>query len=219
MSKKSKTSTEPSKFAKPYLQQGASALTGAYGANAGKIQGYTDSTLGLLMPELTQRFQQGDAGVDAARNYGVNVLSGQYLDSNPHLQGVIDSTNEDVADRVNAIMGLRGLSGGSNHAGVVTKELAKNTAGLRYADYARERGAQDAAAGRAGSIAAADYLPVQGLLASLNASTLPLQAAGSYAGGLGGLFGQYNTTSQKNPFLPGLVGSGLAGWASGGFAT
>lgn len=192
----------------------------AYDANAGQIQGYTDSTLGLLMPELRNRFQQGDAGVDAARDYGVNVLSGQYLDQgNPHLQAMLDAMNTDTTDRVNAWAGLKGFSGGTNHAGVLSKEILKNEANVRYNDYARERGAQDAAAGRAGSIAAADYLPVQGLLSTLGASTIPLQAAGAYAGGLGGLFGQYNTTTQKNPFLPGLVGSGLAGWASGGFAT
>jgi len=197
MSKKSKSTTGPSKFAQPFIRQGADALSNAYQSNQSNIQQQTDNTLGMLNPFLQERLQEGNAGVNAAQQYGVDVLAGNYLNNNPHLQSVIDMTNADVADAVNAQMGLKGLTGGSNHAGVLGKQISQNTANLRYGDYARERGAMDSAASRSGQLASAEYLPVQGMLQSLQASTMPLQAAGMYAGGLGGLLGGYQSQSGR----------------------
>lgn len=217
MSKKSKSSSGPSKFAQPFIQQGANTLQSAYNQTAPAIQQQTDMVLGGLNPFLNDRLENGNAGVNAAQQYGLDVLAGNYLDGNPHLQGVIDMTNADVADAVNANLGLRGLTGGSNHAGVLAKQISQNTANLRYGDYARERGAQDAAAGRAGQLASAEYLPVNSLLSTISAAASPLSAATQYAGGLGSLLGSYQTQSQSNPLLPGIIGAGLGGWASGGF--
>lgn len=217
MSKKSKTTTGPSKFAQPFIRQGAQTLEGAYNATAPKIQQQTDMVLGGLNPFLMDNLENGNAGVNAAQQYGLDVLAGDYLNNNPYLDQVIDYTNEDIANSVNANMGLRGLTGGSSHAGVLAREIGRNTANLRYGDYARERGVMDSAAGRAGSLAQAEYLPVGGLLSTIQAQQAPLNAASQYAGGLGALLGNSTTTSQPNNWIAGLLGAGLGGWASGGF--
>jgi len=195
MSKKSKTTTGPSKFAQPFIQRGAAELDSAYGQAKGAVQQQTDNVMGLLNPFLTDRMQNGDPGVNAARDYGVDVLSGKYLEGNPYLDQIIADSNNDIKNQMQASLGVKGLTGGSDYANLISRNIARNSTNLRYGDYNAERGRMDGAAGRAGGIASADYLPVQGLLASLQASKAPFDLASQYAGGLGGLLGGYQTQS------------------------
>lgn len=175
---------------------------------------------GLIGDFAKDRLENGNAGVNAAQNYGVDVLSGQYLtQNNPYFQDMLGNALDASTNRTQAALGVRGLTGSSNMADAIARENAKVATSLAYNDYGRERAAQDAAAGRAGSIAAAEYLPVQGLLSSIGVQQAPLNAASQYAGGLGGLLGGYQTQTKPSGGLMGLLGSGLAGWASGGFAT
>lgn len=194
---KQSSTSKPWKEVRPQILGAANSLTDAYNTNAGNIQKLTDSTLGQVTPWLSQRLEQGDTGVNAARDYGTDVLSGKYLDEgNPYLQQIIDDTNNDVLNQTQAALGVRGLTGGSNYADIISRNIGRNTSNLRYNDYARERGAMDSAAGRAGGIASADYLPIQGLFGALQASQTPIDAASRYAGGLGGLLGGYQSQSQ-----------------------
>lgn len=198
MSKKQKTESGPSKFAQPFITRGANTLDAAYGQNAGKIQGYTDDVVGTLLPSLTERYKNGDAGVNAARDYGTDVMSGKYLtQNNPYFDDMLSNALGKSTNATQAALGLRGLTGGSDYAGIIADRNSQTATNLAYNDYARERGSMDAAAGRAGSIAAADYLPVGGLLSTLQASQTPLNAAQGYAGSLGGLLGGYQSGSQK----------------------
>lgn len=98
----------------------------------------------------------------------------------------------------------------------ISKNLAQNETNLRYNDYGAERARMDSAAGRAGQIASADYLPVSGLLSTLQASTTPIQAASQYAGSLGGLLGGYGTQSNRPSTADSILGglSTAAGVAS-----
>lgn len=208
MSKKSKTTTGPSKFAQPFIQRGAAELDSAYGQAKGAVQAQTDNVMGLLNPFLTDRMQNGDPGVNAARDYGVDVLSGKYLEGNPYLDQIIADSNNDIKNQMQASLGVKGLTGGSDYANLISRNIARNSTNLRYGDYNAERGRMDGAAGRAGGIASADYLPVQGLLSSLQASKAPFDLASQYAGGLGGLLGGYQTQSQPSGILNNLIGAG-----------
>lgn len=197
------------------------ALDDAYNANSGKIQSLTDSTVGMLNPWLTDKLENGDVGVNAARDYGVDVLAGKYLgEGNPYLDDMIGRSINDSTNATQAALSLKGLTGGSSYADIISRNAGNLSGNMRFADYNNERSRMDAAAGRASSYAAADYLPIAGLMDTVGMSLTPLQAAQGYAGGIGGLMGNYTSTTQKQgagSALGGLLGAGLAGWASGGF--
>src|SRR3546814_387044 len=76
------------------------------------------------------------------------TMNGEYLDGNPHLQGIIDRTNESVGNDVSGRFSAAGRYGSSNFADVLAKRLAENETNLRYQDYGAERqnqlGAADA---------------------------------------------------------------------------
>lgn len=218
MSKKTKSTTGPSKFSEPFIRQGADALTNAFNANQGTVQQQTDTTLGLLNPFLKQQIEQGNPGVNAARDFNIDVLSGRFLDQgNPFLQRVIDSSNNDIRNQSEAALGLKGLTGGSSFADIISRNIANNTSNLRFQDFSRERASQDAAANRAGTLASAEFLPIQGLLATLQASQTPIDSAARFAGGLGGLLGGFQT--QSTPLLNQLLGSAAQGASAAAFAS
>ena len=215
---KTKTKTEPWAQAKPYLMGAADAVQGAYNASAPGVQASSQAISGLV-PSMVARYNAGDAGVNAARNYNVGVLSGQYLDGNPYLQQVVDATNNDVRNQSQAALGLKGLTGGSSYADIISRNLANSTSNLRYTDYNNERARMAGAASQAPGIAAADYLPVQAAIGTLDASLAPMRLATGYAGGVDGLFGRYGKTTQSQGAfgsLLNLAGQGLQAYATGG---
>lgn len=215
---KTKTKTEPWAKAQPYMVAAADAVQGAYNASAPGLQASSQAITGLV-PSMIDRYTAGDAGVNAARNYNVGVLSGQYLNNNPYLQQVVDATNNDVRNQSAAALGLKGLTGGSSYADIISRNLANSTANLRYGDYNNERARMAGAASQVPGLAAADYLPVQAALSASQAGLLPLQAATGYAGSVGNLFGRYGTTTQSQGGLGTLLqlaGNGLQAYATGG---
>lgn len=215
---KSTTKTEPWAKAQPYIMDASDAMRGAYDKNAGAIQSATDSITGL-MPSMVQKYQQGDAGVNAARNYNVGVLSGQYLNGNPELDAVVGRSVNDTVNAGQAALGLKGLTGGSSYADILSRNAGSVASNLRYGDYNNERARMATAAGQAPGIAQADYLSIAPLLASLEAAQAPINAAGQYGVGVGGLLGNYNKTTQKQGALGTLmqmVASGAQAYATGG---
>jgi hypothetical protein len=195
------------------IEGAGSALTSAYNTAAPQIQQLTDTVTGLA-PDIAARYREGDAGVNASRDYNVKVLSGQYLDEgNPHLQAMIDDSGNDLRNQMQAALGVRGLTGGSSYADIISKNLGKNTLALRYQDYDNERTRMANSAGQAPGIAGAAELPMGSLLAASDAAQNPLRAAVGYTAGLGGLLGQYQTIKTKQPWGP-MVAGGLANVAA-----
>lgn len=201
------------------IEGAGNTLTSAYGANAPKIQQVSDTITGL-MPDIVKRYQEGDPAVNAASAYNTDVLSGRYLDEgNPHLQAVIDDSNNDITNQLQASLGLRGLTGGSSYADLISRNIAKNTTGLRYSDYSAERDRMGSAAAGAPGLAAAREIPLASILATGDAAQDPLKAAVGYAGGLGGLLGQYQTVKTKQalgPILAQMASNVAAAYAGGG---
>lgn len=224
MSKKSKSTTknEPWEKAQPYILGAADDLSNSYAQNMGTIQNSADSISGLL-PSIVDKYTQGNAGVQAAQGYNTDVLNGKYLDQgNPYLQSMIDQSINDTTNATQASLGLRGLTGGSSYADIISKNAANTALGMRYADYGSERDRMANAASQAGTLAAAEEIPLASALSAAGASMMPIQAASGYAGSLGGLLGGYGTQTTTNKqglgsSLGGLLGAGLSGWASGGF--
>jgi hypothetical protein len=188
--KKTKTTTKETVGPNPayagFINDAASTFRPAYDQSR--------EVLGRYLPQ-----------VDRAASYFGDVMGGQYLDGNPHLQGVIDSSNRDIADSVNSQFMDRFGSG--YHTKTLTNGLAENENRLRYQDYASERGYQDAAARAIPGVAA-------------TATALPLIPAQGYADATSGLLGRYMTSNGTSTTRQsgGLLGSILqtAGLIGGG---
>lgn len=199
----STTKVEPWKQAQAPIMAANSAVAGTYGANAGKIQGYADQ-IGGLIPSMVAKYQQGDQGINAARDWMTNTLQGN--GTNPNLQAMIDQSGNDMARSINANIGTRGLTGGSVQQHILGKELSNNATNLRYQDWLGGQQRQMQAAGMAPGLAAADTIQIAPLMAAAQAAGgLPMDAAAQYAGATGGLLGQYTTTKQSQPWGQALL--------------
>lgn len=212
MSKTTKTETGPSKFSAPYITAGANAVQGAYQANQPNIANIS-STLQNNMGQVLGS-TLNNPGIAAAGDYNNAVLGGKYLNGNPNLQGIIDSTNSDVANKVNASIGSRGGAGGSAQAQIMARELAKNETGLRYQDYSTERGYQDKGVANAAALSGANDGNIQALLQYLTGqAAIPQSGAQSYASSIGQLLGN-SQTQTSTPSAGSSIMSGLGTAAS-----
>jgi len=199
----------------------ANSQQATYNAQAPKIAQTADSFMGLSS-DLLGRFNAGDPAIAAAKGYVTDTLSGDPA-QNPYLDQMVSQTNDSVRNAMQAKMGTRGLTGGSDYYGLIGRELAKNETGLRYNDYDRAMQRRAQAAGMAPGIVAGEYIPVAAAMqAGESGAMLPLQAALANSAGVGGLLGQYQTVQGKQSggfggMLGGIIGAGLSGWAGGGF--
>src|SRR4051812_1969735 len=99
--KSSKTTSGPSKFAKPFISSAANAVQGAYQGNQANL----DNLTGILQSNLPGVVNStlNNPTLAAANGYDMDVLSGKYLGSgNPFLNAQIAATNGDVTDAVNS---------------------------------------------------------------------------------------------------------------------
>lgn len=202
------------------IEGAARNVTNAYNQQAPRISAVTDA-LGGLVPDLMSRYTNGDANVNAARDYNSDVLGGKYLDAgNPYLDSIVDKTANTTRNQAAGALGTRGLTGGSAFTDIISRNVSDASNTLRYNDYNNERGRMDTAAGMAPGLAAARELPLASLLEIANAQQMPVQAAAGAGSAVGGLLGQYTNTRQTQSLgglLASLGGSALSGWASGGF--
>lgn len=221
MGGKTKTTTGPSAAALPNLNAATGALNTAYGQSSA----LANQGVGVLQSNLPTVLGQtlNNPTLAAANGYAQDVLGGKYLTGNPYLDQQIQNTNASVTDSVNSGLGSRGLTGGSAQTQLLARELAKNESNLRYTDYNNQMSRMDSAVGNAAGLSSAGNQGIATLLAYLTGTAqLPQSVASQYAGGIGSLWGDSKTTTQTtSPGLlgtvGGLLGSGLAGWASGGF--
>jgi hypothetical protein len=218
MSKKTKTTSKPAAEYAPFIMGGANAVQDAYSQNAGNVQNATNQITGLL-PSMIQKYQAGDAGVNAARNYNVDVLGGRYLNSNPEFDNVVNRSVNDTVNAGQASLGLRGLTGGSSYADILSRNAGNVASDLRYTDYNNERQRMATAAGQAPSMAAADVIQMSPMLATLQASQAPMQAAGGYSNSLAGLLSPYQEQVQRGApmgYFMQALGSAAAAYGAGG---
>ena len=212
----SKTTSGPSKFAQPYISSGANAITDAYNTNKGPTAEIASGIQGMI-PGLMDKYNAGNPGVNAAEGYNTDVLGGKYLDGNPYLENILGKTRNDTLGAVGGAFGSRGAFGGTKYAEAAGRGVADAENTLRYNDYGAERGRMDAAAGRAPSTAAADYLGITPLLAAAQTGTdLAFAPSNNYAQQLAALLGNSTTTKQSGNVLGSLLQG--AGAAAGAYA-
>ena len=205
------------------IEGAASDLNSAYQGQKGALNQVSQDMVGIS-GDLFDRFRQGDSTINAARGFLEGEL-GADAANNPYLDEMVAMSNDNVRNTLQAKMGTRGLTGGSDYYGLIGRQLAQNETGLRYNDYNNTKARQMQAAGMSPGVVAGEYIPLSaGMQAGQAGAMLPIQAAAANAAGTGGLLGQYvngkQTTKQSGGFLDslmGLAGAGLSGWASGGF--
>lgn len=193
-SKSSTTTSGPSAAALPYINAASGALGSAYNT--------AQPTANMVGSSLFDAFNSFNASrqnnplTTGATNYVSDVLGGKYLSGNPELQNVINTTNESVVDRINAMFSRAGHSGSSRQIGELGKQLAANESGLRYQNYSDEQNRIGNAIGQALALRGAEGQDFQTLLGlGSGAVNLPLNPAQVYAGGLGSLWGNSQTTN------------------------
>lgn len=195
-SSKTTQTSEPSSWAKGYITPALGQAQSVYDRNQGAVQDISSSVQGLI-PGLVDRYTTGSTGLNAAKGYNTDVLSGKYLNGNPYLQGVVDDTNASVANRVNASIGTRGGAGGSAQTQLLGRELAKNETALRYGNYTDERNRMDSAVGAAGGLEGVDNANLATILAAAQAGTqLPFAGTDALVRQIAALAGNSNTTTQ-----------------------
>lgn len=210
-----KTTSKTTPHFKKEITGAANTVTGTYNNNIGRVQDVSE-LITSLAPGMAEKAANGDAGVNAARDYNVGVLQGDYLGAgNPYLDQMIEQSNDQVRNQSQVALGSRGLAGTSDYQGIIADRVSKNDLGLRYDDYNQERNRMATAAGQSPGLAAADYASIAPLLGVADASMMPMQAASGYGATIGGLLGPYTDTTQKTSggFLGDLL---LAGVGSAG---
>lgn len=213
MGKSSKQTTKsgPPKWAKPIIQGAAGQISGVVSGNQGNLDAQAGQIRGFL-PGLGEKAFGDNPALGAATGYATDVLGGKYLNSNPYLDGMISQTANDVSDRVNSLFAKSGGSLGTQHAGILTRELANAENQLRFGNYSQERQNQQGAAGLMPRLNASQYAGVMPYLAAQQtAGQLPYAGIGNL-GAIGGLLGGYGTQTQSGG------GGGVGGQIAGGIA-
>lgn len=194
---------------KPAAQQTAAAntLTNAYNAAQPNTQAITSQLSGLV-PGLASTMTGTQAGVGAASGYYNDVLGGKYLDAgNPYLNGVINTSNNSIQDRVNGSFSAAGRTGSGANTYALTKALGENETALRYGDYNSQLSRMESAAQGAGNLNAQQLASLLGL--STTAAGLPLSQAQQYASGIGSLGLGGTQTQTSNPSTASQIGTAL----------
>jgi hypothetical protein len=186
------------------IEGAASNITNAYNASQPAVQQLTGN-LGAVSNEALQGMTGANNPLINSNNFLNAELTGDPT-QNPYLQQQIDMTNESVRNQVQASMGRRGLTGGSDYANMITRSLAQNESGIRYNDYNQAMQRRMQAAGMAGqNVGQAAQLGQAGAM-------LPSQLAALQGAGVGGLLGQYQNikgkTTQSGGLLESILGAG-----------
>lgn len=226
----------------PWSGQQSYLKTGFQQAKSGVLDRplsyFPESTVVPFAPESTAalgaqttRATEGSPLLGGAQQYTGDVLSGKYLDpsSNPFMAGVSDAVLAQVQPQVAGTFARAGRTGGSPLAAeALGRGVSRGMAPYLFGEYGRERGAMEAAAGRASGLAREDYYDI-GQLSKVGASrelkaseTLgdeisrwnfaqaePIDRIAKYMGLIGGGYGGSTTTTgqqstQTNPLLMGL---------------
>lgn len=213
MNKKTKTTQTNKPIYSGQIEGAASGITSAYNAAQPAINQFSGNA-SSASNDLFAKYRDGDPTIKAAQGYIQDTLAGD-PENNPYLDKMVGITNDNVRNTLQARMGTRGNTGGSDYYGMIGKALADNETGLRYSDYNNTMARRAQAAGMAPGVSAAQYQPLEAAMSSGQAGAmLPLQASLANAAGVGGLLGQYQNvkgTQKTSPGFMDILGMGLQG--------
>lgn len=213
-SKKVKTESTTKPIYEKQIMGAANDLNSAYQGQKGALNKVSGDMVDLS-GDLLSRFRAGDPTIGAARGFLEGEL-GADAANNPYLDEMTGIARDRVRNDIQAKMGTRGQTGGSDYYGNVGRGMYEVDTGLRYNDYNNTKARQMQAAGMAPSVVAGEYIPLAaGMQAGSQGAMLPIQAAAANAAGTGGLLGSYTnqkgTQKQSGGFLGDLLLASVAG--------
>lgn len=219
--------------AQPFMTQNMGDLQSWANQWAGKSYGGpTFAGMGDLSKAGFNQLAAGPQG--GGSDYFRRAAAGDFLNKdNPYIQNLQGSVMGSVAPAVNAQFARAGMSGGTQHQGVMGRQVADAMAPALFQNYQHERGLQQAAAGQlsgmdrqaimdrimAGGAFDADR---QGRMNADKQRWAEQKGAGLQDyGALAGLFGGYGkmggattstgTQQQQNPWWQAPAGLGMMG--------
>jgi hypothetical protein len=210
MSKKTKTKTKTTPWDPAAIKRGEGALDTGYGQAQSTIAQYSPA-LNAAVNQITQKIAAPPSYVTDARAQLDKTINGDYLDpaTNPYSSGMAKLIADRTQGNYNATFGASGRAHGGLAALLSTQGVG-DSLNKFYGDiYNNERQRQYGATMAEPAFHQDEYTDINELFPAVqNTAMLPLQAAGQYAGGLGGLLSPYNTstTTQKQSMLPQLLG-------------
>ncbi len=191
-------------WAQPFATSGASSVQSVFDQNQPGLQQSTDMIRNDLNPALMQKFQQGLGASQQATQYNSDVLSGKYMQGNPFMQQMIDSSAGDIRENVNARMSQAGRYASGAHDGVVADEIGRMSTAMRYQNYGDEMNRMGQAAQAAQGVTQGDNAQ---LLAGLGlGAELPYAGSNNLANSLGALFNGGTDKSKSKTNGPGVMG-------------
>lgn len=179
----SKTGIDP--LLKPYISYGLNEAQNLYKSATPQYYGGqtfvspSEATQGAIQAN-TNRAMAGNPLLPAAQQQQQDVISGNYLNSNPYfnqaLGGAAQAAQTQYFDAIKQAQGGASMAGryGSGvsadlqnrAANTLSNTLANKYGDLAYQNYSQERARQEAASGAAPALAAADYNDINQLLKS-----------------------------------------------------
>ena len=179
----SQTGIDP--MLKPYISYGLNEAQNLYKSATPQYYGGqtfvspSQATQGAIQAN-TNRAMAGNPLLPAAQQQQQDVISGQYLNSNPYfnqaLGGAAQAAQTQYFDAIKQAQGASSMAGryGSGvsadlqnrAANTLSNTLANKYGELAYQNYGAERARQEVAAGAAPQLAAADYNDINQLLKS-----------------------------------------------------
>lgn len=179
----STTSQDIPEWLKEYITFGLDEAKGLYEGAGPEYYPYdtyvpaSQTTLSALQ-SAEQRAAAGSPLVTGAQKQMGDVIGGQYLQNNPYFNQVMAGAGKAASKQF--YDALQGIKSGSSAAGRygsgamqelqsrasqnLADTLADKAAQMSYANYATERGRQDAAVANAPAMAAADYADIERML-------------------------------------------------------
>lgn len=214
-SSKTKTKSEPPKWAQPVLQGAGNTILNTVNDNSANL-GELSSGIQKQLPALKEMAFGDNPGLNAANDYASATLGGNYLNNNPYIDEMANTAGMRAGNAVNSAFSMAGRTGGQNHAQALARGVAEANNNMRGQNYQFERGQQSAAAGMLPSLTQAKYAGVTPYLAANQlAGQLPYYGIQNL-GQVGGLYSGYGTQTSTQP-SGGLLG-GLLGAASNMFS-
>jgi hypothetical protein len=211
MSSKTKTKTTNTPYDPAAIKASEGALNTANTAAQATIA-QNSPALQAAINHITQNIASPPQYSVDARNQLDKTINGDYLDpaSNPYASGMAKLIADRTQGNYNATFGASGRSHGGLAAMLSGQGVADALGGFYGNIYNSERANQQNATMAAPAFNQDEYTASNALFPAVgNTAMLPLNAANSYAGGLGSLISPYTTqtTTQKQSMLPQLIGA------------
>jgi HAMP domain-containing protein len=195
-------------WARPFAKAGAGAVFEAYNRAKPTLDRAVGGT-SQISNQLQGKFEAGQTQSAQARDYLSQVLGGNFLNANPHLDSIINSASGDIRDSVNSNYEGAGRYGSAYHDKAVADEIGNMSSNLRYGDLNNQMGRMDQAAQVALGSNNADAAQALGGFGQMG--QLPYTGMNSLANSLAALFS--GGTSKSVQYAPnplwGALGAGL----------